>query len=284
MRENLTSALILEDDLDWDIRIRKSLQKVALASQKLTQPLRWGRSWSLSDMHAYDPDEESGMLHALNIHTAPSTVRPRISPYGDNWDILWLGHTGGDMPVDWQSARANLDRPPRSLLTLYIPGDDTVPSPRHLKRHPFADTIDRFGEVFPPHTRVVHEARAFGGAQAYAVSQRGARRLLLQFGVETLTDMWDVCMRDFCEGVFDDGNGGRPVCVATNPPLMSQYWGGWGGSDLQNIGGGYFHKTGSIAMRYSIRLNMKRLLARKGNGDSLEGLADQWPDDGDGPW
>lgn len=187
------------------------------------------------------------------------------------------------MPVDWKSLKSNNDTPPRSLLTVTIPDDETVPAPEHIKRHPWARKTERFSELFPPHTRVVHEPRGTGGVQAYAVSQRGARRLLRQFGLETFTELWDVSLRDFCEGVFAGGEEG-PVCLTTQPPLVAQYW-SRGDSDIGNIGGGYFHKTGSINIRYSVRLNLKRLVGTPvGVEGDVEGLVDQWPDDGKGPW
>lgn len=206
-----------------------------------------------------------------------------MSPYGDDWEVLWLGHTGGEMPVDWKSLTSNTDTPPRSLLTVTIPDDETVPVPGHIKRHPWARKTERFSTLFPPHTRVVHEPRGIGGVQAYAVTQRGARQLLRQFGLETFTELWDISLRDFCEGVYAGNGEERPVCLTTQPPLIAQYW-SKGDSDIGNIGGGYFRKTGSINIRYSVRLNLERIIGRgRGEGD-VSGLVDQWPDEGKGPW
>lgn len=39
MRRDLASALILEDDADWDVRIKDQLYDFALTSNALTQPL-----------------------------------------------------------------------------------------------------------------------------------------------------------------------------------------------------------------------------------------------------
>jgi hypothetical protein len=123
---------------------------------------------------------------------------PKISPYGDpnNWDLLWLGHCGAGFP-----------RPPpnsevigRHNVILADPNDPTVPMPSYLRAHPFGP-LDALGETHPPHTRVYH--RASGGALctvAYAVSQRGARRLLHEFGVKKWSRIWDVEMGDWCAG------------------------------------------------------------------------------------
>ena len=62
--ENVESALIMESDADWDLRIKETLQGVASASKRL---LDW-----------------------------PFDVppRPSVFPYGDKWDIIWIGHCG----------------------------------------------------------------------------------------------------------------------------------------------------------------------------------------------
>ncbi|PKS11688.1 hypothetical protein jhhlp_001676 [Lomentospora prolificans] len=285
VQENITTALILEDDLDWDVRIKNQFQKFAAASQKFTQPLRHDTRKRLPDQYRPNPEVLGQEPLALSIDDAPLTILPRISPYGDDWDVLWLGHTGGELPSDYATLKYNSNLPPSSLLTLLIPDEDTVPVPRHLKRHPWAKKTEKFASLYPPHTRVVHEPRGNGGVQAYAVSQRGARRLLHQFGIEGLTDLWDISLRDFCEGVFIGKEEEKPICATTNPPMMVQYWGG-GDSDIGNIGGGYFRKKGSIMVRYSARLNLKKLLARPSSMamDDVSGLVDQWPDDGAGPW
>lgn len=288
VRENITTALIMEDDVDWDIRLKSQFRQLASASRLFLQPLADKSSTSLSRRHP--PSEDTTEPPAISILDAPQIRPPRTSPYGDDWDVLWLGHTGGEMPLDWKTLKTNNDTPPGSLLTVTIPDDETVPVPQHIKRHPWAHKTERFSALFDPHTRVVHEPRNMGGVQAYAVSQRGARRLLRQFGLETFTELWDISLRDFCDGVYAQGGvesdhgEGRPVCLTTQPPVVAQYW-NKADSDIGNIGGGYFRKTGSINVRYSVRLNLARLLGRPvwSEGD-VEGLIDQWPDEGDGPW
>ncbi|KAL4959574.1 uncharacterized protein BDV14DRAFT_184465 [Aspergillus stella-maris] len=56
---NLETALILEDDADWDVALRQQMQNVSTAVRNLTK--------------------------------APETD---LSPYGRSWDVLWLGHCG----------------------------------------------------------------------------------------------------------------------------------------------------------------------------------------------
>jgi hypothetical protein len=88
----------------------------------------------------------------------------------------------------------------RHNVLLTDPNEPTVPMPSYLRAHPFGP-LDALGETHPPHTRVYH--RASGGALctvAYAVSQRGARRLLHEFGVKKWSRIWDVEMGDWCTG------------------------------------------------------------------------------------
>jgi hypothetical protein len=125
------------------------------------------------------------------------------------------------------------------------------------------------------------------GAQAYAVSQRGARRLLWQFGIDSFADGWDALLRDWCDGVYSPSQAAeaRPVCLAVQPPIFSHHYAKAGGSDIHGIGGGYVKKVGSPYIRHSVRLGMEKLLY-PGSGSSGEAhdLPDQWPDDGSGPW
>lgn len=269
MQENITSALIMEDDADWDVRIKTQAQGFALVSQAYLQPLQRDPSQSSSTLYSHPHPDENPVI---DLHSAPATLPPRTSPYGDDWDVLWLGHVGSHLPTEPITSAAD----PPSFLTLFAP-DDSVASPRHLKRHPFASEPDVFASAFPPHTRVVHAARGTAGIQAYAVSQRGARKLLHRFGLEEFTASYDLMLRDWCDGVGREEGVDGPVCVATQPPLFSQ-WYSSGGSDIHGIGGGYFRGTGSTYVRQSVMLNLRKLVAGR------EELVDQWPDEGKGPW
>jgi hypothetical protein len=150
----------------------------------------------------------------------------------------------------------------------------------------------------------VHLSNGTTCTQAYAVSQQGARKLLYQFGLaERLTKGWDLLLGDWCDGLFpllnDDNTGtsgdgaGRPVCVTVQPPLFSHHFGtgGAGRSDISAPGGGFLRVAegaggeGRRAMtpyvRWSVRLNMARLLGK--GGQAIEGVVvDQWADVEDG--
>ncbi|RYO79223.1 hypothetical protein DL766_003995 [Monosporascus sp. MC13-8B] len=65
MEENLESALIMEDDVDWDTRLESQLPMIAQGARELFPAPR---------------------------------PRPPPSPYGWGWDLLWLGHCGEVFP------------------------------------------------------------------------------------------------------------------------------------------------------------------------------------------
>jgi hypothetical protein len=57
--QNLESALIVEDDVDWDVEIKQEMRRLSDAVRDFTM---------------VDEDEKS--------------------PYGKAWDVLWIGHSG----------------------------------------------------------------------------------------------------------------------------------------------------------------------------------------------
>ncbi|KAK4170981.1 family 25 putative glycosyltransferase [Triangularia setosa] len=271
VRDNIASALILEDDADWDVRLKQQMQVFAQAARAFTQPVPRPRTTpkTLSTL------SETEHLSELSISQLPTNLRPRMTPYGDNWDVLWLGHCGTDFPSDSNivANKGNIPKHKVPLLRVTIPNDVTVPDPKHLKAHPFA-LQDSLAREHPPHTRVVHASYKTTCTQAYAVSQRGARKLLYHFGLKTLTAGWDLMLGDWCDGLYSQGKG--PVCVTVQPPLFSHHYGKGAASDITAPGGGFVNKDKEMTpyVRLSVRVNMERLV----QGLGIEGLVDQWGD------
>ena len=65
--QNISTALIVESDADWDLRIRSILRNLAVGIRVLID-------------YPFD----------VSHHTVPADIQP----YGDSWDILWTGHCG----------------------------------------------------------------------------------------------------------------------------------------------------------------------------------------------
>jgi hypothetical protein len=251
IQQNLTTALILEDDIDWDIRLKPQLQNFSLATRSYLH-------------HLSSPSSQSTSLSLPSL----LPLSPSTAPYGVSWDVLWLGHCGTTIPSS----------PSFPIIT--IPNDSTVPSPPHLRPHPFANP-DPALTSYPPHTRLIHAPGPDTACtQAYAVSRQGALKLLYRFGTQTFTTGWDLMLGDWCAGVYDRGVGENkrktPVCVTVQPPLFVQHYGKGGASDITAPGGGFIDRGKEMTpyVRLSVRLNMGALVGVDEEGK----LRDQWPD------
>jgi GR25 family glycosyltransferase involved in LPS biosynthesis len=304
VQQNLTTALIMEDDVDWDVRIRQNLQRFALASRFLAEEkddLSKAKKYKIEKRPNPETPEAGFQIlneHAitLNLPSLPlssiypsSHQKPKISsPYGDpaEWDILWIGHCGANFPRMSKTHEEHDTTIANVILT--HSDDDTVPVGRHLKAHPFQGSLDPLADAYPPHTRVYH--RATGGTLctvAYAVSQRGARRLLHQFGTKGWNNIFDSEMGRWCAG--EDPNMGRNahppppgdkkgterVCLTSQPPIFAHHHPMEGESDIGGLGGGYARRHETKYLRLSVRMNLEKIV----EGVERDELVDQWPDE-----
>ena len=73
-------------------------------------------------------------------------------------------------------------------------------------------------------------------------------------------------------------SGKERVCLTSQPPIFAHHHPQKGESDIGGLGGGYARKYETKYLRYSVRMNLERLVEGAGERD----LVDQWPDeDGD---
>ena len=121
----LGSALILEDDVDWDVALRQQIGPVAAAVRMLTD--------------------------------AAGPVR---GPYGDDWDLLFLGHCGDALD----------DADPAAVLV----DDPTLIPARYVRSVYDVEPYAALGE----RTRVVQRSAAPVCLFGYAVTARSARQVL----------------------------------------------------------------------------------------------------------
>ncbi len=346
----LGSALVLEDDVDWDARLKTQMETFAMASRmwlgvqqqqqqqqqqkreeiarlrnlKTTKPPRGGSGLPSRVLSMFSGNREQELeadsgasggrarkeefdrdTIPLPPNSSPSSHRghkARIeSPYGDGWDVLWLGHCGAELPTARRESPSSAGDPfspssssSSSSLKISIPGDMTVPAPKHLQPHPFA-LRDALADAYPAHTRVVHATCGNVCSLAYAVSQGGARKLLRRVKQEGFVSQWDLMLRDYCigggyedgggRGGEDGGDGSGLVCLTVQPPLISHRYAGEAGgasvSDIRGQGGGLARgKKGTPYVRLSVQENLDRLVA----GFPVDWLVDQLPDEGDTLW
>jgi len=230
----VASALIMEDDMDWDIHLKTQLYDIA-----------------------------RGARHIL--HDA-STIPPH-SPYGDDWDILWLGHCGEPFP---ETLEENAGLPSEDLARMsekyIIQDDDTVPPYSQVSR-----LVD--WSRYRPHTRIIHMSAAPICSFAYAVSLRGAKKILYELSVNGLRMAFDNSLAQLCrDSMYDLGrkhSGGYDMrCLSVNPTIMFHHKAKGlvaSDSDIQNLGsdGSVRDKGVTESIKWSTRLNLKNVLTGK---------------------
>ncbi|KAF2200326.1 hypothetical protein GQ43DRAFT_456536 [Delitschia confertaspora ATCC 74209] len=288
VQQNLTTALVLEDDADWDIRIKTQLLDFSAAARELPGLLA-DKEEESSTEHTTIPYPSRPSLNQKKFkatpdleipaaaapssipHTSLSQPKTRSHPYGTTWDILWLGHCGTHLP-------------PSTRIT--FAADATVPAPRHLKLMAHAP-LDDIAAIYPPYTRVVHRANNTACTIAYAVTQAGARKMLYEFGVRAFEKGFDFALSDFCDGSTakkgreanseereKEAKERRLLCLTISPPLFAHHFPEKMTSDIQGHGAGFEGKKETRYVRWSVRMNLERLMM----AEEEERVEDQWPD------
>ncbi|KAI1374626.1 glycosyltransferase family 25 protein [Hypoxylon crocopeplum] len=265
VRRNLSSALIMEDDADWDVRIRSQLHDFALASHALTQPLAGSSAGSPRYADATYPEAKNGpsAVPDLAFDNLPATAPPKTSPYGDNWDVLWLGQCGMRFPF------ADNKVIPKGRVVQAA--DATVPQKQHLWT---ISSPDDLAEQYADHARVVHHVQDGVCSLAYGVTQKGARQLLHELGLKAMDAAFDIQLRWFCEGTGRPSRGYHN-CLTVQPSLFQIHLPAGpkkSNSDISDHGDGFQDEMTRV-LRYSVRMNAEALM--EGRTDDL---VDQWPD------
>lgn len=221
VRRQVSSALIFEDDADWDVGLRA--QMIELAK---------GARWSL--------DEQSRTTH---------------SPYGDDWDLLWIGHCGS-APAPWNDRR------------YVIRQDPTVPPPE--SRDDVGRPDMRRWETGPggdEQTRVVYPAMGGICRAAYALTLRGAQKAVYRMSMLPFNSPGDWRLNDMCADRAFPFN-----CVSTYPPIIGLYRAPGNtsrNSDINEQEGQIDEAGHSERLVFSTRLNMQRLLNQETRFDSV---------------
>ncbi|KAF7891733.1 hypothetical protein EAF00_008035 [Botryotinia globosa] len=170
VENKLASALIMDDDVDWDIRLRTQLPELAKGIRTLSHiPLS----------------------------------RRQHSPYGDDWDILWPGHCGDELPFVFHKGKKD---------ELYrIDNDETV-APKSSQ--PYLKTL----ADYPEKTRIVHRAGAPKCTLGYAISYRGAQKILMAAVKGGNNLPVDDALASLCRDGYLDMK-----CFSVEPQLFQHY-------------------------------------------------------------
>lgn len=189
-------------------------------------------------------------------------IAPTSSPYGDDWDVLWPGHCGMKLAGD-----VNPGTPDK----VWHFNDESVPQKQHYKSFNDASPLI----MHPHHTRVTLHTHEATCSLAYAVSFRGAQKLLLNLGLQKLDGPFDNMISGWCEGQgWSTSASTSRNCFGVIPSLFGHYRGAGEMSRDSDIDAyeGRRDKSFSENIRYSVRRNLERIL--DGDGE----FEDQYPD------
>jgi hypothetical protein len=173
----LETALILEDDVDWDIRLRSA--QIPLAASAFRQLL--------------PPQRSSHPFRSVDSH--------HTQYWGDHaaWDLLYLGHCGDYfVSIDYDGPRYTQDYNMTDMPHM-VYGDPTLPAPRDM--HPFTQML--FDKLhMPPYSRVFHRSKFPLCSFGYAVTRPAAEKLLNDLAGPTLKEYgpraFDIALLESC--------------------------------------------------------------------------------------
>ncbi|KAI2469908.1 glycosyltransferase family 25 protein [Annulohypoxylon bovei var. microspora] len=171
---DLETALIVEDDVDWDVRIKTEMRLVS------------------DNVRAYTGVEEEDP-----------------TPFGNNWDVLWLGHCGSIITDDMAEPRVYADDS-RCENDLYSGW-----SKRFLRE-----------KLMDGHRQIqssVLTVCTFG----FGVTKKGARKMLplLSKGGD---EAYDVALSGYCRDQ-------KLKCVVVNPQLFNHYEPPWDSGYVSDV-------------------------------------------------
>lgn len=156
-----SSALILEDDVDWDINIKQQLTLIAPQIRALTN----------------------------------STANEGLKPYGEKWDLLWLGHCGDAIPSS-------------GAISIF---DQTLPQSAKYR-----ENDGTYITLTPkPQTRYIHTSQTPFCTYGYAVTNSAAQKIL-RLSKKGTRDIITTELRAWCQS-------GELRCVTVNPELFHHH-------------------------------------------------------------
>jgi hypothetical protein len=217
IEKNLSTALIIEDNVHWDSRIREQLQIFGHASRRLPDMIECVDLAVRNNIPARDhaAQHESGpdAMELANRSTLLTLLLPStpytqsFDPFGnDNWDILWLGHCGTSLPTHRNLSASGI--PPDHFMLL---NDATV-----------SDTDPSHPATYLPRTRLYHRFHTTRCIHAYAVSQRGAQKIMYEHGMRNFDKDYGSALSEWCDGMTKH-MGDRPMCLTSSLSIFGHY-------------------------------------------------------------
>lgn len=175
------------------------------------------------------------------------------SPYGDDWDVLWLGHCH--------------DHVDKEMPAFIVSDDRSTVRPSNL---PVGEKDKVMLAQWPDHTRIIHEVFAPICTYAYALSQRGARKVLWNLSVDRLDGLFDNAISWFCR---DRRQGAK--CYNAHPSYIMPHEsrGGMGKNSDNRPKMKGREKSQTRGIQWPARMNIKKLL--EGKTDFEDAYPDQ---------
>jgi len=212
----------MEDDADWDIAFRTQLEYIALGAQTL--------------------------------QNSPKDSTPN-SPYGDDWDLIWLGHCASQ-PVPGDDRRFFMKNDPNVTPFLHRTNYGGVPD-----MTPYDNT-----------TRMMYWTRGSTCTYSYALSLHGARKVIKWLSMDIYSGPIDFGLHDMCQ---KKERGFK--CIGVFPQIIADHKPAGAGNKDTDIGDGgdnIRQKGISFNIVHSTRMNVDQLM--DGRMDEIER---QWPQD-----
>ena len=213
----------MEDDADWDIDLRSQLERVALGSQALL-----------------DTSQDSDPL----------------SPYGDGWDLIWLGHCSQE-PKKGDNRR------------VLMKNDPTVTPPNRRANYGGIPDMSPYDNT----TRTMFFSKGGICTYSYALSLHGARKMLKWLSMDIYNSPIDFGLHDMCE---KEERGFK--CIGVFPQIIGDHKPAGHEDRDSDIGGGKESDIREHGFTYnmvrSTRLNVDLLIDGK-----RDQAVSQWPED-----
>ncbi|KAJ6118995.1 hypothetical protein N7471_013615, partial [Penicillium samsonianum] len=216
----IATALIFEDDVDWDVSLKSQLIEFARGARALQ-----------------------------------NTSDVSISPYGDDWDMLWIGHCAVSTRHD-------------ERRVYMIRNDPTVRPESH--RGDFYGPKSEFWPDIPPSTRLVFEADYGVCTAGYAITYNAAQKVLAALSMSPLNEPVDLAYGTMCK----NKSGFDFHFIAPYPQIVSTWRPAGPSSKDSDIGSidNSWHKAWSSGIVYSTMLNIRHLISGE------ESAVAQWDD------
>ncbi|KAJ9606245.1 hypothetical protein H2200_009206 [Cladophialophora chaetospira] len=233
IRDNIQTALVFEDDADWDVAIKYQALQAARATRFITHQ-----------------QKEGGTL----------------SPYGDDWDMMWLGHCAAEPdPINDRRFVVENDptvTPPWKRFEVY--GTDISPF-----QEPSVDFADY-------RTRVWFRMKFGFCTAAYGISLRGAEKVVFTESMVPFNTQVDSGMGIMCKDHILNFTciSPYPTVVGVSKPAGAANR----GSDIRDLEDETINEEGwSDRVVFSTRQNIPRILTGK------DGFSSVFEDDERGP-